>query len=130
MADDGSAQSTSTQMWPLPSFYFQVTVGSQGVMSFSEVSGLETEYDVIEYRAGDSKAFTKMKMPGLRKISDVTLKKGIFKGDKKLWTWLNSVKFWWSFRVNWIISKRHSRKYPVWTYSFVQKIIRMIRECG
>ena len=93
MANNGSEQSTSTQMWPLPSFYFQVTIGSQGVMSFSEVSGLETEYDVIEYRAGDSKAFSKIKMPGLKKASDITLKKGIFKDDKKLWTWLNSVKF-------------------------------------
>ena len=116
MADDGSAQSTSTQMWPLPSFYFQVTVGSQGVMSFSEVSGLETEYDVIEYRAGDSKAFTKMKMPGLRKISDVTLKKGIFKGEKKLWTWLNSVKLNTILRETVTISLLDESGSPVQTW--------------
>lgn len=61
-------------------------------MSFSEVSGLESEFEEITYRAGDSPIFTKMKMPGLRKAGDVTLKKGIFKGDKKMWEWLNGVK--------------------------------------
>ena len=91
MADNGSAQSTSTQAWPLPSFYFKVSVDGIGDISCSEVSGLETEFDVIEYRAGDSPVFTKVKMPGLRKTSDVTLKKGIFKDDKAMWDWLNQV---------------------------------------
>lgn len=91
MADNGAAQSESTQAWPLPSFYFQVSIGSDK-MSFSEVSGLESEFEEITYRAGDSPIFTKMKMPGLRKAGDVTLKKGIFKGDKKMWEWLNGVK--------------------------------------
>ena len=47
---------------------------------------------MIEYRAGDSPVFTKQKMPGMRKASDVTLKKGIFKDDKALWDWINSIK--------------------------------------
>ncbi|MDR0893513.1 MAG: phage tail protein [Mediterranea sp.] len=92
MADDGSSQSQSTQAWPMPEFYFSVKLGDQGQMSFKEVSGLDVEFDVIEYRAGDSPVFTKVKMPGLRKSGDVTLKKGIFKDDKKLWDWLNQVK--------------------------------------
>lgn len=58
----------------------------------SEVSGLEPEYEEITYRAGDSPVFTKLKMPGLRKAGDLTLKKGIFKGDKALWDWVNKVK--------------------------------------
>ena len=91
MADNGSAQSTSTQAWPLPSSYFKVSVDGIGDISCSEVSGLETEFDVIEYRAGDSPVFTKLKMPGLRKTSDVTLKKGMFKDDKAMWDWLNQV---------------------------------------
>ena len=47
---------------------------------------------MIEYRAGDSPVFTKQKMPGMRKASDVTLKKGIFKDDKAMWDWINSIK--------------------------------------
>lgn len=91
MADTGSAQSQSTQAWPLPSFYFKVSISNVGDISCSEVSGLDVEYDVIEYRAGDSKIFTKQKMPGLRKSGDITLKKGIFKDDKAMWDWLNKV---------------------------------------
>ena len=92
MAEDGAAQSGTTQAWPLPSFYFKVSVTDVGDISCSEVSGLETEYDMIEYRAGDSPVFTKRKMPGMRKASDVTLKKGIFKDDKAMWDWINSIK--------------------------------------
>ena len=92
MAEDGAAQSGTTQAWPLPSFYFKVSVTDVGDISCSEVSGLETEYDMIEYRAGDSPVFTKQKMPGMRKASDVTLKKGIFKDDKAMWDWINSIK--------------------------------------
>lgn len=33
-----------------------------------------------------------LKMPGLRKAGDLTIKKGIFKDDKKLWDWINKVK--------------------------------------
>ena len=50
------------------------------------------EYDMIEYRAGDSPVFTKQKMPGLRKAGDVTLKKAVFKDDKAMWDWINKVK--------------------------------------
>lgn len=78
--------------WPLPEFSFKVNIDGVGEISFKEVSGLDTEFDVIEYRAGDSKDFTKIKMPGLRKQSDITLKKGIFVSDKKLWDWIGQVK--------------------------------------
>lgn len=93
MADNnGAAQSASTQAWPLPSFYFKVSISNIGDISCSEVSGLETEYEEITYRAGDSPVFTKQKMPGLKKAGDLTLKKGIFKEDKALWNWVNNVK--------------------------------------
>lgn len=89
MAENGSAQGASTQAWPLPSFYFKVSISNVGDISCSEVSGLETEYEEITYRAGDSPVFTKLKMPGLRKAGDLTIKKG---DDKKLWDWINKVK--------------------------------------
>lgn len=47
MADNGSAQSASTQAWPLPSFFFKVSISNVGDISCSEISGLEVEYDVI-----------------------------------------------------------------------------------
>ena len=92
MADNGTAQSASTQALQLPSFQFKVSISNVGDISCSEVSGLETEYEEIIYRAGDSPVFTKLKMPGLRKAGDLTLKKGITGNDKALRDWVNKVK--------------------------------------
>jgi phage tail-like protein len=89
MADDGSKQSTT--VWPLPKFYFQVKWDSN-VMSFQEVSGLDIEAQPIEYRHGDSKDFSVIKMPGIKKTGNVTMKKGVFKSDNKFWDWFNQIK--------------------------------------
>jgi phage tail-like protein len=89
MADDGSTQSTNT--WPMPKFQFQVKWDSQ-VMSFQEVSGLDIEAQPIEYRAGDSKEYSTVKMPGIKKFGNVTMKKGIFKSDNNFWQWFEQIK--------------------------------------
>lgn len=89
MADDSSTQSTT--VWPLPKFYFEVKWDG-AVMQFQEVSGLDMEAQPIEYRHGNSPQFSVVKMPGLKKFSDVTLKKGVFKSDNKFWDWFNEIK--------------------------------------
>ena len=89
MADDGSAQ--SKDVWPLPKFYFQVKWDTT-VMKFQEVSGLDTETQAIEYRHGDHPVFSTMKMPGIKKFGNITMKKGIFKSDNKFWDWYNQIK--------------------------------------
>ena len=89
MADDGSKQSTT--VWPLPKFYFQVKWDSQ-VMSFQEVSGLDVQSEEIKYRHGDSPEFSVIKMPGMKKVGNVTMKKGTFKSDNKFWDWFNQIK--------------------------------------
>jgi len=89
MADDGSAQSTT--VWPLPKFHFQVKWDAT-VMSFQEVSGLDVEAQPIEYRRGDSPEFSTIKMPGIKKSGNITMKKGIYKSDNKFWDWFNQIK--------------------------------------
>jgi phage tail-like protein len=89
MADDGSAQSTT--VWPLPKFYFQVKWDAE-VMSFQEVSGLDIQSEEIKYRHGDSPQFSVIKMPGMVKVGNVTMKKGVFKSDNKFWDWFNKIK--------------------------------------
>ncbi len=89
MADDGSAQSTT--VWPTPKFRFEVKWDA-AVMHFQEVSGLDVESQPIEYRHGDSPQFSGILMPGIKKTSDVTLKKGVFKSDNKFWDWFNEIK--------------------------------------
>lgn len=89
MAEDGSTQSQNT--WPMPKFHFQVKWDAD-VMSFQEVSGLDVEAQPIEYRAGDSKTFSTVKMPGIKKYGNVTMKKGVFKSDNKFWDWFAEIK--------------------------------------
>lgn len=89
MAEDGSTQSAN--VWPMPKFHFQVKWDSE-VMSFQEVSGLDAESQPIEYRAGDSKTFSVVKMPGIKKYGNVTMKKGVFKSDNKFWDWFKEIK--------------------------------------
>ncbi len=67
--------------YPLPKFHFRVEWGSDFRMGFTEVSGLDFETEVIEYREGSSKKYNKSKQPGLTKYSNVTLKRGTFEGD-------------------------------------------------
>lgn len=92
MTDNELTQRANTQAWPLPSFYFKVSISNVGDISCSEVSGLETEYEEITYRAGDTPVFTKLKMPGLRKAGDLTIKQGISKDNKAVLDWVNQVK--------------------------------------
>lgn len=89
MADDGSAQ--SSEVWPMPKFYFQVKWDDKE-LAFQEVSGLDSETQIIEYRAGNSKEFTTIKMPGIKKYGNVTMKKGVYKGDSAFWDWLKEIK--------------------------------------
>lgn len=79
------------KVWPLPKFYFQVKIADQEVQ-FQEVSGLDIEAQVIEYRHGNSPEFSTIKMPGIKKSSNVTFKKGVFKGDNAFWDWFNQIK--------------------------------------
>lgn len=77
--------------WPLPKFRFSVNIDGS-LMSFQEVSGLDTETQVIEYRAGDSKTFSTTKLPGIRKFGNVTLKRGVFAKDSALFDWYTRIK--------------------------------------
>jgi phage tail-like protein len=67
--------------YPIPKFHFQVEWGESFRIGFTEVSGLDFETEVIEYREGNSKKYNKTKQPGLTKFSNITLKRGTFEGD-------------------------------------------------
>lgn len=91
MADDGSAPSQS--LWPLSKFCFEVEgLGGSTSTYFQEVSGLDTETQVIEYRHGHSQELSFIKMPGLQKVGNVTLKKGVFVLDNTFWDWYATIQ--------------------------------------
>ena len=79
-------------IWPLPKFYFSVQLGDDQDVSFQEITGLETETQIIEYRHGDSPSFYPIKMPGVGKVGNVTMKKGIFVNNNKFWDWYDEIK--------------------------------------
>jgi phage tail-like protein len=88
MADDGTKQSTT---WPLPKFYFSVRLGDDEAR-FQEVAGLDVEAKPIEFRHGDSPIFAPIKMPGLGKVGNVTLRKGVFAKDAKFREWFSEIE--------------------------------------
>lgn len=79
-------------LYPQPNFHFMVDWDDETDMQCSEVSGLDVELDEIEYRYGSSPEFSVTKMSGLRKSSNVTIKKGVFKQDNRFFDWLNKVQ--------------------------------------
>ena len=76
--------------YPISKFHFQVEWGGAKI-GFTEVTGLEVSTEVIEYRDGASKEYHKIKMPGMQKFSNITLKRGTFKGDNDYYNWWNTV---------------------------------------
>lgn len=80
-------------VWPLPKFRFEVDFGSElkGI-AFQEVSGMDAEVQIIEYRHSNSPLFSAIKMPGIAKYSNVTMKRGVFVNDNTFWNWLNEIK--------------------------------------
>lgn len=78
--------------YPLLTCHFNVEWGGSRT-SFTEVTGLSVQYDVVEYRDGASPEASTIKMPGLAKYGNITLKRGIIKGDNEFFQWMNTVKF-------------------------------------
>lgn len=78
-------------MYPLPVFQFKVTAAGLSA-EFSEISGLNQEIQVIEYRHGLIKNYSTIKMPGIVKYGNVTLKKGVTKGNNEFFEWVKTIK--------------------------------------
>lgn len=80
-------------VWPMPKFRFVVDWGTEKEkIAFQEVSGLEAETQIIEYRHSNSPKFSTIKMPGIAKYGNVTMKRGIFVNDNSFWDWYNKIK--------------------------------------
>ncbi len=76
---------------PYSAFNFLVDLepgqGEEVQAGFSEVSGLNAEITVAEYRAGNDRVNYVRKVPGIHKAGDVTLKRGVI-GAQNLYEWL------------------------------------------
>ncbi len=67
-----------SEIYPWTKMHFLITIPglNSATALFSEATGMEATADVIEFRQGNSASFSPMKVPGLVKHGNVTLKFG------------------------------------------------------
>ena len=81
---------TGTRNDPYRAFNFRVEIDGLTVGAFSECSGLASDGDAVDYREGTDFALTVRKLPGLRKYSNITLKRG-YTQNNELWRWYRNI---------------------------------------
>ena len=72
--------------YPHGRFRYKVEIDGLEAGGFSEVTGFDASIDVIEYREGDM-VQTPMKIPGLKKYGNITLKQGLAT-SRVLYDWI------------------------------------------
>ena len=70
---------------PYAQFNFLLEIEGTTAAGFTEVSGMNAESDVIEYREGSEPARVR-KLPALYKFGNITLKRG-YTQNRELWNW-------------------------------------------
>jgi phage tail-like protein len=80
---------------PYVQFNFLVDLGNGNTngpqAGFQEISGIGMEVTVSEYRPGNHKENSVMKINGMNKSTDVTMKRGVI-GSLDLYQWLNQIR--------------------------------------
>ena len=80
---------------PYSVFNYLVNIGDGSeatpIGGFSEVSGLNAEVTVAEYRRGNALTNYVTKIPAITKAGDVTLKRGVMGADN-IYAWLDQVR--------------------------------------
>src|SRR6187401_419585 len=101
--------------YPIPKFHFQVQWGGERI-GFTEVTGLDMQVEEIEYREGSSPEYSKIKMPGMHKFSNLTLKRGTIAGDSDFYKWVNEISLTKITRRDIVISLLNETHTPVMTW--------------
>lgn len=97
--------------YPITKFRFSLRwdgLENADSIGFTEVTGLDYQVDIVEYRDGMNRNLTKYKQPGLMKTSNCVCKQAVFKGNKNLYNWINGADF--------AVSKRDGTKYRKTVY--------------
>jgi len=71
---------------PFLQYNFLVEIDGVANAGFSEVSGVDSSTEVVEYRVGSSPIATPVKLPGMYSHSNIMLKRG-WTNDYDLWNW-------------------------------------------
>lgn len=77
MAQATAYDNGSGLAYPLTKMNFRVSVdGVNGAAAFNQVTGIDAQIDVIEFRQGNANSLAPVKIPGLVKHGNVTLRFG------------------------------------------------------
>jgi phage tail-like protein len=77
---------------PYGAFNFIVNfAGAEAFGGFSDVSGLSSDITIAEYRYGNDRENHVRKVPGLHKVADVTLKRGVI-NSADIWAWITEAR--------------------------------------
>jgi len=103
---------TAERRDPYRAFNFQLHIDGVPLGAFSEASGLTAEGDSVDYREGTDLQANVRKLPGLRKYSNITLKRG-YTQDKSLWSWYRNIVNGQADRRNVTIVLMNESRQPV-----------------
>jgi phage tail-like protein len=81
---------TAERRDPYRSFNFHLVIDGVPLGAFSEASGLTAEGDAVDYREGTDLQSNVRKLIGLRKYTNITLKRGHTQ-DRSLWAWYRNI---------------------------------------
>jgi phage tail-like protein len=82
--------STGDRHDPVLAFRFSVEIGALHVAGFSEVSGLQAEIEIQEYREGGVNTYIHKRAGPTKYPSNLILKKGLT-DSTELWSWYTDV---------------------------------------
>ncbi len=81
---------TGQRIDPFRGFNFRVEIDNTAVAGFREAGGLTMNTDAVDYREGTDVPLHVRKLTGLRKFSNITLKRG-YTTNEDLWKWYKNV---------------------------------------
>ena len=81
---------TAERRDPYRTFNFQLEIDGVPLGAFSEASGLTADGDPVDYREGTDLQQNVRKLVGLRKYTNIMLKRG-YTADKALWRWYANI---------------------------------------
>jgi phage tail-like protein len=97
---------------PLRAFNFELVIDNLSTGAFSEVTGLTADGDAVDYREGTDLRSNVRKLPGLRKYTNITLKRG-YTTNHELWDWYMNIVNGLADRRNVTIVLKNEQRQPV-----------------
>ncbi|HEY6352729.1 MAG TPA: phage tail protein [Candidatus Angelobacter sp.] len=110
--------SPGTRIDPYRGYNFRVEIDNTSVASFRECSGLTLNTDPVDYREGTDSPLSVRKLTGLRKYTNITLKRG-YTQNQDLWKWYKNVINGVSDRRNGAIVLQDEQHNDVLRWNFV-----------